>query len=123
MPAREKTSATFLAAAVVGRGTLESLGEAEFGGFAVGGSAGPRYKPVRGELIGRSSRFVNHTASAAQTTSPPRTDKTAMDFRRLLPGIRWQSCLFPVRHSGQTGDRPACPRGAKGAPRSEEHTS
>src|ERR1035438_8735020 len=23
------------------------------------------------------------------------TDKTAMDFRRLLPEIRWQSCLSP----------------------------
>src|ERR1039457_5984222 len=70
MPAREKTSATFRAAAVVGRGTVESLGEAEFGGFADGCSAGPRYKPVRGELMRRSSRLVNHTASAAQTTSP-----------------------------------------------------
>ena len=24
------------------------------------------------------------------------TDKTAMNFRRLLPGIRWQSCLSPI---------------------------
>jgi hypothetical protein len=28
-------------------------------------------------------------------TSPPGTDKTAMDFRRLLPEIRWQPCLSP----------------------------
>src|ERR1035441_4744862 len=70
MPAREKTSATFRAAAVVGRGAVERVGEAEFGGFAVGCSAGPRYKPVRGELMRRSSRFVNHTAYPAQTTSP-----------------------------------------------------
>jgi hypothetical protein len=42
--------------------------------------------------------------SSPQTTSPqigfvpptPGTDKTAMDFRRLLPEIRWQSCLSPV---------------------------
>src|ERR1017187_632820 len=27
--------------------------------------------------------------------SPPGTDKTAMDFRRLLPEIRWQPCLSP----------------------------
>jgi hypothetical protein len=27
---------------------------------------------------------------------PPGTDKTAMDFRRPLPEIRWQSCLSPV---------------------------
>src|ERR1019366_5482492 len=70
MPAREKTSATFLAAAVAGGAAVEGLGEAEFGGFAVGCSAGPRYKLVRGELMRRSSRFVNDTASAAQTTSP-----------------------------------------------------
>src|ERR1035438_2248334 len=70
MPAREKTSVTFLAAAVVGRGAVEILGEAEFGGFAVGCSAGSRYKPVRGELMRRSSRLVNHTAYPAQTTSP-----------------------------------------------------
>src|ERR1022692_1340644 len=92
MPAREKTSATFLAAAVVGRG---AGGEAEFGGYAVGCSAGPRYKPVRGELMRRSSRFVNHTASAAQTTSPPGTDRTAMDFRRLFSAIPWPSRPAP----------------------------
>ena len=28
------------------------------------------------------------------------TDKTAMDFRRLLPEIRWQSCLSPGHASG-----------------------
>ena len=27
---------------------------------------------------------------------PPGTDKTAMNFQRLLPEIRWQSCLSPV---------------------------
>ena len=27
---------------------------------------------------------------------PPGIDKTAMDFRRSLPEIRWQSCLSPV---------------------------
>ena len=31
---------------------------------------------------------------------PPGTDKTAMDFRRLLPEIRWQSCLSPVPGTG-----------------------
>jgi hypothetical protein len=30
----------------------------------------------------------------------PGTDKTAMDFRRLLPEIRWQSCLSPVPGTG-----------------------
>src|ERR1035438_10143155 len=70
MPAREKSSATFLAAALEGRGAVESVGEAELGGLEEGCSAGPRYKPVRGELMRRSSRLVNHTASGAQTTSP-----------------------------------------------------
>src|ERR1019366_9516868 len=32
------------------------------------------------------------------------TDKTAMDFRRLLPEIRWQSCLSP--DSGRSGQLP-----------------
>ena len=31
-------------------------------------------------------------------TRVPGTDKTAMDFRRSLPEIRWQSCLSPVPH-------------------------
>src|SRR5450759_1002013 len=58
MPAREKTSATFLAAAVEPRGTTQSAGEAEIGGLADGCSSGSRYKPVRGELMFRSSRSV-----------------------------------------------------------------
>src|ERR1035438_6255677 len=29
---------------------------------------------------------------------PPGTDETAMDSRRLLPEIRWQSRLSPVSH-------------------------
>jgi len=38
----------------------------------------------------------------------PGTDKTAMDFRRLLPEIRWQSCLSPEGPvSGTAGLRPA----------------
>src|ERR1035438_3380944 len=31
---------------------------------------------------------------------PPGTDETAMDFRRLLPEIRWQSRLSPVSGTG-----------------------
>src|ERR1039457_1189043 len=31
---------------------------------------------------------------------PPGTDETAMDFRRLLPEIRWQSRLSPVCGTG-----------------------
>src|ERR1017187_7820853 len=31
---------------------------------------------------------------------PPGTDKTAMDFRRRLPEIRWQSCLSPGPGTG-----------------------
>src|ERR1035441_6599200 len=58
MPAREKTSVTFLAAAVEGLGTLKSVGETVSAGLADGCSAGPRYKPVRGELMRRSSRSV-----------------------------------------------------------------
>src|ERR1035441_9520572 len=110
MPAREKTSATFLAAAVVGRG---AVGEAEFGGFAVGCSAGPRYKPVRGELMRRSSRFVNHTASAAQTTSPP--------------GLTCLSQGAPFAPRGQAGLSPGFlppPQSIVSGPsRSGEHTS
>src|ERR1035438_8223291 len=37
---------------------------------------------------------------AARALCPPGTDKTAMDFRRLLPEIRWQSCLSPVPGTG-----------------------
>src|ERR1035437_2355298 len=58
MPAREKTSATFLAAAVEPPGTVERAGEAEIGRLADGCSAKPRYRLLRGELIGRSSRSV-----------------------------------------------------------------
>src|ERR1035441_1085084 len=32
--------------------------------------------------------------------SSPGTDKTAMNFRRLLPEIRWQPCLSPVPGAG-----------------------
>src|SRR5664279_5265721 len=31
---------------------------------------------------------------------PPGTDETAMDFRRILPEIRWQSRLSPVSGIG-----------------------
>src|ERR1035437_9645042 len=58
MPAREKTSATFLAAAVEPPGTVERAGEAEIGRLPDGCSARPRYRLLRGELIGRSSRSV-----------------------------------------------------------------
>ena len=41
-----------------------------------------------------------HEKPAARALCPPGTDKTAMDFRRLLPEIRWQSCLSPVLGTG-----------------------
>src|SRR5664279_2686609 len=99
MPAREKTSATFLAAAVEPPGTVERAGEAEIGRLADGCSARPRYRLLRGELIGRSSRSVapiilcrqrNYKANSCQGT-----DKTGMDFWLTLPEIRCQSCLSP----------------------------
>src|ERR1039458_1009543 len=36
----------------------------------------------------------------------PGTDKTAMDFRRSLPEMRWQSCLSPVPGTGSPGRVP-----------------
>src|ERR1039457_6205295 len=39
---------------------------------------------------------INHAGRA-----PPGTDETAMDFRRLLPEIRWQSRLSPVPLTGR----------------------
>src|ERR1035437_11179297 len=42
--------------------------------------------------------------TSSPPTSPPGTDKTGMDFRRILPEIRCQSCLSP-------GSEPT-PRGA-----------
>src|SRR5665811_2181777 len=96
MPAREKTSATFLAAAVEPPGTVERAGEAEIGRLADGCSARPRYRLLRGELIGRSSRSVapiilcrqrNYKANSCQANSCQETDKTDMDFRRILPEI------------------------------------
>jgi hypothetical protein len=36
------------------------------------------------------------TGHAAAITSTPETDKTAVNFRRRLPEIRWQPCLSPV---------------------------
>src|SRR5665811_2110022 len=33
--------------------------------------------------------------TSSPPTSAPRTDKTGMDFRRILPEIRCQSCLSP----------------------------
>src|SRR5664279_5416336 len=41
-----------------------------------------------------------HEKPALPGLGPPGTDKTAMDFRRLLPEIRWQSCLSPVPGTG-----------------------
>src|ERR1035438_6893237 len=41
-----------------------------------------------------------HEKLAARALRPPGTDKTAMDFRRLLPEMRWQSCLSPVPGTG-----------------------
>src|ERR1035438_3654059 len=73
MPAREKTSVTFLAAAVDPGGTRHSeggaaparprekrhsAGQPEPAGLAAGCSAGPRYRLLRGELNCRSSRSV-----------------------------------------------------------------
>src|ERR1035437_5517219 len=34
--------------------------------------------------------------SLSQVAGNPGTDKTAMDFWRTLPEIRWRSCLSPV---------------------------
>src|ERR1035437_6109767 len=117
MPAREKTSATFLAAAVEPPGTVERAGEAEIGRLADGCSARPRYRLLRGELIGRSSRSVapiilcrqrNYKANSCQGT-----DKTGMDFRRILPEIRCQSCLSPGSEpTPRGGFSPRVPQGA-----------
>ena len=39
--------------------------------------------------------FAYRPGSPAPVGQAGETDKTAMDFRRLLPEIRWQSCLSP----------------------------
>src|ERR1035437_5309521 len=99
MPAGGKTSATFLAAAGEPPGTVGRAGEAELGRLADGCSARPRYRLLRGELIGRSSRSVAPIILCRQrnykANSCPGTDKTGMDFRRILPEIRCQACLSP----------------------------
>src|ERR1035438_3515964 len=55
-------------------------------------------KPAYGQ--GRQAQLsARHTHASDGINSaalPPGTDKTAMDFRRTLPEIRWQSCLSPV---------------------------
>src|ERR1035437_4427981 len=39
-------------------------------------------------------------SSRLQALPPRRSDKTAMNFRRRLPEIRWQSCLSPIASPG-----------------------
>src|ERR1035441_5487125 len=52
----------------------------------------------------KSSSAASFAPASQWHKAPPLgTDKTAMDFRRLLPEIRWQSCLSP----GPLRDRPA----------------
>ena len=43
--------------------------------------------------------------ACATLENPPGTDKTAMDFRRSLPEMRWQSCLSPVFRGTGSPDR------------------
>src|ERR1035438_2467476 len=46
----------------------------------------------------RPAKF--HEKLPLRRRCPPGTDETAMDFRRLLPEIRWQSRLSPVSRTG-----------------------
>src|ERR1035438_6550533 len=48
----------------------------------------------------RPSRAAPRQMPCNDTANPTGTDKTAMDFRRRLPEIRWQSCLSPVLETG-----------------------
>src|ERR1035437_4105177 len=42
--------------------------------------------------------------TSSPPTSAPGTDKTGMDFRRILPEIRCQSCLSPGSEPTPRGD-------------------
>src|SRR5450756_1732862 len=42
--------------------------------------------------------------TSSPSTSAPGTDKTGMDFRRILPEIRCQSCLSPGSEPTPRGD-------------------
>src|ERR1035437_2910179 len=99
MPAREKTSATFLAAAGEPPGTVERGGGAEIGRLADGCSARPRYRLLRGELIGRSSRSVapiilgrqrNYKANSCQAAIPEPRGQACSKSRGSLemPALR-----------------------------------
>ena len=53
--------------------------------LAAGAADSPDWTAAKAALLDALDRAL----------SPPGTDKTAMDFRRLLPEIRWQPCLSP----------------------------
>src|ERR1035437_9638684 len=58
--------------------------------------------------------------TSSPPTSAPGTDKTGMDFRRILPEIRCQSCLSPGSEPTPRGgfSSPVCPKTVCPAPAS-----
>src|ERR1039457_105093 len=146
MPAREKTSVTFLAAAVEPRGTMHSAGEAEIAGLADGRSAGPRYRLLRGELNCRSSRSVAPIILRKQRAykvkwysngdaQPTLLDRLGHQFDVLLacrfafgvlpdPGFPTTSVRHVAARKGKPGDIGAADGNLPaGLGRSEEDTS
>src|ERR1035437_2678691 len=114
MPAREKTSATFLAAAVEPPGTVGRAGEAEIGRLADGCSARPRYRLLRGELIGRSSRSVapiilcrqrNYKANSCQGTVAKKRPKHCSVG--AVGGAGAFACQLLIRDRGWQAEAPA----------------